>query len=181
MVGRLWTCVYFQSCWSVWPVSWLVVSADGCNSFVGRPWRGMLVQMQGIPDRIELLHCVPRMRGLSICWLDGDWISGEGRGWCGWASDRQPTHTNLYLYQKSHHHPANKYSVLSSLVHRAKALCDQEPLASELTFLTKVLQQNGGSVFRVPLSTVYLEPRKEGLGLVDVKTKCITFSLDQYI
>ena len=93
----------------------------------------------------------------------------------------KPTHTNLYLYQKSHHHPANKYSVLSSLVHRAKALCDQEPLASELTFLTKVLQQNGGSVFRVPLSTVYLEPRKEGLGLVDVKTKCITFSLDQYI
>jgi len=57
----------------------------------------------------------------------------------------KPTHTNLYLYQKSHHHPANKHSVLSSLVHRAKALCDQESLASELTFLTKVFQQNGYS------------------------------------
>jgi hypothetical protein len=38
---------------------------------------------------------------------------------------RKPTHTNLYLHQKSHHNPANKHSVLSSLVHRAKALCDQ--------------------------------------------------------
>jgi len=37
---------------------------------------------------------------------------------------RKPTHTNLYLYQKSHHHPANKHSVLSSLVRRATALCD---------------------------------------------------------
>ena len=40
----------------------------------------------------------------------------------------KPTHTNLYLNQKSHHHPANKHSVLSSLVHRAKALCDQKSL-----------------------------------------------------
>ena len=57
----------------------------------------------------------------------------------------KPTHTNLYLHQKSHHHPANKHSVLSSLVHRAKALCDQESLVSEITFLTKVFQQNGYS------------------------------------
>jgi hypothetical protein len=35
---------------------------------------------------------------------------------------RKPTHTNLYLYQTSHYHPANKHSVLSSLVHRAKVL-----------------------------------------------------------
>jgi hypothetical protein len=35
---------------------------------------------------------------------------------------RKPTHTNLYLHQKSHHHPANKHLVLSSLTHRAKAL-----------------------------------------------------------
>ena len=55
---------------------------------------------------------------------------------------QKPTHTNLCLHQKSHHHPANKHSVLSSLVHRANALCDQESLASELTFLTKVFQRN---------------------------------------
>ena len=58
---------------------------------------------------------------------------------------RKPTHTNLYLHQKSHHHPANKHSVLSSLVHRAKTLCDQESLAPELTFLTNVFKQNGYS------------------------------------
>ena len=58
---------------------------------------------------------------------------------------RKPTHTNLYLHQKSHHHPANKHSVLSSLVHRAKALSDQDSLAPELTFLTNVFKQNGYS------------------------------------
>ena len=53
----------------------------------------------------------------------------------------KPTHTNLYLHQLSHHHhhPANKHSVLSSLIHRARALCDQESLAHELEFLTTVL------------------------------------------
>jgi len=54
-------------------------------------------------------------------------------------------YTNLYLHQKSHHHPANKHSVLSSLVQRATALCDQESLAPELTFLTHVFKQNGCS------------------------------------
>jgi len=58
---------------------------------------------------------------------------------------RKPTHTNLSLHQKSYHHPANKHSVLSSLVHRATALCDQESLAPELTILAQVFQQNGYS------------------------------------
>jgi hypothetical protein len=58
---------------------------------------------------------------------------------------RKPTHTNLYLHQKSHHHPAHKHSVLSSLVHRATALCDQESITQELTFLTQVFKQNGYS------------------------------------
>jgi hypothetical protein len=38
-----------------------------------------------------------------------------------------------------------------------------------------------GSVFRVPSSTVYLEQQEEGLGLIDVKAKCITFFLNQCI
>jgi hypothetical protein len=42
------------------------------------------------------------------------------------------THTNLYLHQNSHHHPANKQSALASLIHRAKALCDQDSLPQEL-------------------------------------------------
>ena len=40
----------------------------------------------------------------------------------------KPTHTNLYLQQSSHHHPANKRSVLTSLTHRAITLCDQDSL-----------------------------------------------------
>jgi hypothetical protein len=56
---------------------------------------------------------------------------------------RKPTHTNLYLNQTSHHHPANKHSALSSLVHRAKSLRDQDSLAPELTLLPEVFKQNG--------------------------------------
>jgi hypothetical protein len=40
---------------------------------------------------------------------------------------RKSTHTNLYLHQNSHYHPANKQSVFASLIHTAKALCDQDP------------------------------------------------------
>ena len=56
---------------------------------------------------------------------------------------RKRTHTNLYLHRLSHHHPANKHSVLSSLIHRAHALCDQDSLPQELDFLTTVFKQNG--------------------------------------
>jgi len=38
----------------------------------------MLIPVQGSPDRIELLLCVPGTRGLSACWLDGDGIFGVG-------------------------------------------------------------------------------------------------------
>jgi len=57
----------------------------------------------------------------------------------------KPTHTNLYLHQNSHHHPANKHSVLASLVLRAKALCDEDSLAQKLEFLTTVFKDNGYS------------------------------------
>jgi len=58
---------------------------------------------------------------------------------------RKPTHTNLYLHQNSHHHPANKQSVLASLIHKAKALCDQDSLTQELEFLTTIFKDNGYS------------------------------------
>jgi hypothetical protein len=58
---------------------------------------------------------------------------------------RKPTHTNLYLHQLSCHHPANKHCVLSSLVHRARAICDQDSLPQKLDFLTTVFKHNGYS------------------------------------
>jgi hypothetical protein len=56
---------------------------------------------------------------------------------------RKPTHTNLHL--NSHHHPSNKHAVLSTLVHRARSLCDQESLHGGLEFLRTTFRQNGYS------------------------------------
>jgi hypothetical protein len=56
---------------------------------------------------------------------------------------RKPTHTNLYLNAKSHHHPPNKQAVLSTLIHRARALCDVDSLQADLVFLRDVNKQNG--------------------------------------
>jgi len=41
---------------------------------------------------------------------------------------RELTHTNLYLNAESHHYSVNKHSILSTLVHKAKAVCNQESL-----------------------------------------------------
>jgi hypothetical protein len=76
-----------------------------------------------------------------IKFLDID-IYRKSDGSLGHKVYRKPTHTNLYLHQLSHHHSANKHFVLSSLTHRARALCDQESLAHELEFLTTVLKNN---------------------------------------
>jgi hypothetical protein len=54
----------------------------------------------------------------------------------------KPTHTNLYL-NKSHHHPSNKEAVLSTLVHRARDLCDEDSLQSELVFMRGIFKQIG--------------------------------------
>ncbi|PNF22070.1 hypothetical protein B7P43_G09300 [Cryptotermes secundus] len=56
---------------------------------------------------------------------------------------RKPTYTNLYLNAKSHHHPSSKQAALSTLVHRARALCDQGSLHAELEFLKDIFRRNG--------------------------------------
>jgi hypothetical protein len=58
---------------------------------------------------------------------------------------RKPTHTNLYLNAKSYHHPSNKQAVLSTLIHRARALCDEDSLQAKLVFLKDVFRENGYS------------------------------------
>jgi hypothetical protein len=40
---------------------------------------------------------------------------------------RKTTHPNIYLQQDSHHHPANKFSSLSSLFHRAHTIVTKTP------------------------------------------------------
>jgi hypothetical protein len=56
---------------------------------------------------------------------------------------RKPTHTNLYLNAKSHRHPSNKQAVLSTLIHRARPLCDEDSLQAELVFLKDIFKGNG--------------------------------------
>ena len=56
---------------------------------------------------------------------------------------RKPTHTDLYLQLDSHHTIAAKYSVVSTLQHRAKAVClTQQLLKEEEEHLQKVLTEN---------------------------------------
>jgi len=102
-----------------------------------------LNHLNGIHNNIQFTMEVEEEEG-HLHFLDID-IYRKMDGSLGHKIYQKPSHTNLYLHQKSHHHPANKHSVLSSLVHRAKALCDQASLAPELTFLTNVFKQNGYS------------------------------------
>ena len=44
---------------------------------------------------------------------------------------RKPTNTNQYLQWDSHHAISNKYSVISSLLHRAKDICSNKDLLEE--------------------------------------------------
>ena len=46
-------------------------------------------------------------------------------------------HLNYSLY-----HPASNQSVLASLIHRVRALCDWDTLTQELEFLTAVFKEN---------------------------------------
>ena len=55
---------------------------------------------------------------------------------------RKPTHTNQYLQWDSHHAIANKYSIISSLLHRAKNLCsNQQLLDEEQSYIQRALSQ----------------------------------------
>jgi hypothetical protein len=54
----------------------------------------------------------------------------------------KPTHTNLCLNAKSHHHPSNKQAILSTLICRARALSDEDRLQAELVFQRGVFKHN---------------------------------------
>ena len=76
--------------------------------------------------------------------LDID-IYRKSDGSLGYKVYRKPTHTKLYLHHNSRHHPANKQSVLASLIHRDEALCGEDSFTQELEFLTTVFKDNGYS------------------------------------
>ncbi|XP_046385940.1 uncharacterized protein LOC124155816 [Ischnura elegans] len=76
-------------------------------------------------------------------------IRRRGDGTLGHKVYRKPTHTDLYLNGQSHHHPSQKNAVLSSLIHRAKKISDEDNLQGELKHLKKTFIDNGYSHFQV--------------------------------
>jgi hypothetical protein len=58
---------------------------------------------------------------------------------------RKPTHTNLYLNGRSHHHPSQRRGVISTLLHRARSIANEESLPAEINHLKTTFRQNGYS------------------------------------
>ncbi|KAJ4446931.1 hypothetical protein ANN_13633 [Periplaneta americana] len=79
---------------------------------------------------------------------------------------RKPTHTDLYLNALSLHHPSQKKSVLTSLLHRAIVISDINNLPAEMDHLRRTLQQNNYS------------RRDINKALKQVTTRCNTIDLD---
>ena len=59
---------------------------------------------------------------------------------------KKPTYTNQYLQWDSHHAISNKYSVISSLLHRAKDICSSKDLLEE----EQTQIQRALSIFKYP-------------------------------
>lgn len=69
-------------------------------------------------------------------------ISGNPDGSLSHKVYSKPIHTYLYLSNWSHH-PAQKRSVLTTLMNRALEIDDSDSVEEELAFLKRVLLQNG--------------------------------------
>ena len=79
----------------------------------------------------------PKLMGL--CLLD-TLITPKSGGSLETTVYRKPTHTNQYLQWDSHHAITNKYSIISTLLHRAKIICsNQQLLEEEQTNIQKAL------------------------------------------
>ena len=59
------------------------------------------------------------------------WITPQRDGSLKTKVYRKPTHKNQYLQWDSHHSTSNKYSVISSLLHRAKDICSNKQSLEE--------------------------------------------------
>jgi hypothetical protein len=73
------------------------------------------------------------------------WVSRKPDGSLEHTVYRKPTHTDLYLHAKTEYHPAQKRAVLTTLIWRARSICDTESLEGEKEYLKKAFRQNGYS------------------------------------
>lgn len=58
---------------------------------------------------------------------------------------KQPAQTDLNLHAQSYYHSSPQRAVLSTLIHRARAIADTDSLPDELQYLRKVFVNNGYS------------------------------------
>ena len=94
--------------------------------------------INGIEEKIQFTAENTRPDG-SLPFLD-TLVTAKEDGSLSTSICRKPTHTNQYLQWDSHHAIANKYSVINSLLHRAKNICsNQDQLDEELTYIDRAL------------------------------------------
>ena len=94
--------------------------------------------INGIEEKIQFTAENTRADG-SLPFLD-TLVTVKEDGSLSTSIYRKPTHTNQYLQWDSHHAFANKYSVINSLLHRAKNICsNQDQLKEELTYVERAL------------------------------------------
>lgn len=84
-------------------------------------------------------------------------VSRKEDGSLGHRVYRKPTHTDRYLHKDSNHHPRQKMSVIKTLAHRAKTICEPQHLQDELAHLNTAFQANGFSSQEIKRA---LHPRK---------------------
>jgi hypothetical protein len=70
-------------------------------------------------------------------------------GLLGYKVYRRPICTNLYLNSGFHHHSSSKHKIISTLMHTARALHDQDSLHCMLEFLTVAVRQNSYSNLQI--------------------------------
>ena len=76
-----------------------------------------LEHLNGLHNNIQFTMEIEENGRLPFLDID---LYKKGDGSLGHKVYRKPTHTDLYLHQLTHQHPANKHSVLSSLIQRAQ-------------------------------------------------------------
>ena len=98
---------------------------------------------------------------------------------------RKPTHTNQYLQWDSHHAISNKYSVISTLFHKAKDACaTKEQLEEEHTHIQKVLtscKYPGWAIIRIKKKTSVPVKPKNNNSNIKKDTSSNTINRRSYI
>ena len=90
-------------------------------------------------------------------------VNKKKNGSLGHQVYRKPTHTDRYLNALSNHHPAQKITVIKTLVERARTITEPNLLEEEFSHLRKTLQENGYKLSEInrAIKPRITQPREE--------------------